>query len=86
MGTRTVRLDNEAEQILDRIRTMTGLSISEVLKHGLSAYETDILEQVPRKPYEIFRQLDLGAGGYAIAPARDAKSAITEVIRRKHPR
>ena len=86
MGTRTVRLDDEAEQTLDRIRTLTGLSISEVLKHGLSAYETEVLEQAPRKPYEIFRQLDLGAGGYAIAPARDAKSAITEVICRKHPR
>ncbi len=86
MGTRTVRLDDEAEQTLDRIRTLTGLSISEVLKHGLSAYETEVLEQAPRKPYEIFRQLDLGTGGYAVAPARDAKSAITEVIRRKHSR
>lgn len=86
MGTRTVRLDDEAEQTLDRIRTLTGLSISEVLKHGLSAYEADMLEQAPRKPYEIFRQLDLGTGGYAVAPARDAKSAITEVIRRKHSR
>ena len=86
MGTRTVRLDEEAERTLDRVRTMTGLSISEVLKQGLSAYENDILEQAYRKPYEIFRQLDLGAGGYAIAPAREAKSAIAEVIRRKHSR
>lgn len=86
MGTRTVRLDDEAERTLDRIRALTGLSISEVLKHGLSAYETEVLEQAPRKPYEIFRQLDLGAGGYAIAPARDAKSALAAVIRRKHSR
>ncbi len=86
MGTRTVRLDDEAERTLDRIRVMTGLSISEVLKHGLSAYETEVLEQAPRKPYEIFRQLDLGAGGYAVAPARDAKSALAKVIRRKHSR
>ena len=52
----------------------------------LSAYENDILEQAQRKPYAIFRQLDLGAGGYALAPARDAKSAIAEVMRRKHAR
>jgi len=65
---------------------MTGLSISEVLKHGLSAYETEVVEPAPRKPYEIFRQLDLGAGGYAVAPARDAKSALAKVIRRKHSR
>ncbi len=86
MGTRTVRLDEEAERTLDRVRTMTGLSISEVLKQGLSAYESHIMEQTHRKPYEIFRQLDLGAGGYALAPARDAKSAIAEVIRRKRSR
>ncbi len=86
MGTRTVRLDEEAERTLDRVRTMTGLSISEVLKQGLSTYESHIMEQTHRKPYEIFRQLDLGAGGYALAPARDAKSAIAEVIRRKRSR
>lgn len=86
MGTRTVRLDEEAERTLDRVRTMTGLSISEVLKQGLSAYESHIMEQTQRKPYEIFRQLDLGAGGYALAPARDAKSAIAKVIRRKSSR
>ena len=83
MGTRTVRLDDEAEKTLDRLRTMTGLSISEVLKHGLSAYETETLEQAHRKPYEVFRTLYLGTGGYAVAPAREAKSAVAEIIRRK---
>lgn len=86
MGTRTVRLDDKTEQTLDRVRAMTGLSISEVLKHGICAYETQVLEQARCKPYEVFRQLDLGAGGYAVAPARDAKLAISEVIRRKRPR
>ena len=45
MGTKTVRLDAEAEKTLTRLRNMTGLSISEVLKHGLSAYERQALEQ-----------------------------------------
>ena len=35
MGTRTVRLDDEAENTLARLRKTTGLSISEVLKRGL---------------------------------------------------
>jgi hypothetical protein len=86
MSTRTVRLDDEAEKILDRLRTLTGLSISEVLKHGLRAYETETLERAHRKPYDVFLQLDLGTGGYAVAPARDAKSAVAEVIRRKRER
>ena len=86
MSTRTVRLDEDAERTLERVRTLTGLSSSEALKQSLAAYENGILEQGQRKPYEIFCQLDLGDGGYAIAPARDAKSAIVEAIRRKHSR
>lgn len=84
MSTRTIRLDEDAERTLERVRAMTGLSISEVLKQGLSTYEDSLLQQAQRKPYAIFRQLDLGAGGYALAPARDGKSAIAETIRRKH--
>ncbi len=34
MGTRTVRFDDEAENTLARLRKLTGLSISEVLKRG----------------------------------------------------
>jgi hypothetical protein len=86
MGTRTVRLDDEAEKTLKRLRNVTGLSISEVLKRGLSAYETQALEHANRKPYDIFCELELGEGGYAIAPARKAKSAVTDAIRRKHKR
>lgn len=84
MGTRTVRLDDEAEQTLSRLRDITGLSISEVLKQGLTAYEAVQLQQANRRPYDIFRELDLGEGGYASAPAREAKSSISAAIRRKH--
>ena len=86
MGTRTVRLDDEAEKTLVRLRNMTGMSISEVLKRGLSAYEKQALEQASRTPYAIYRELELGEGGYAIAPARDAKSAAAAAIRRKQKR
>ena len=84
MSTRTVRLDDEAEKVLERLRSITGLSISEVLKRGLGAYEAKALEERQRKPYDIYRKLDLGPGGYAVAPAREAKSAVADAIRRKH--
>ena len=70
MGTRTVRLDEEAERTLERLRNVTGLSISEVLKRGLSAFEAQAMDQADRRPYDIYRKLDLGEGGYARAPAR----------------
>jgi len=84
MGTRTVHLNEEPEQTLERLRNRTGLSIPEVLKQGLNAYEDQTLQQAARKPYDIYRELDLGPGGYAVVPARAAKSAVADAIRRKH--
>ena len=40
MGVRTVRLDDEAERTLAAVRKRTGLTISEVLKRGLRAYDS----------------------------------------------
>ena len=86
MGTRTVRLDDEAEKTLAKLKKVTGLSISEVLKRGLSAYEEQAMHQAARNPFAIYRDLDLGEGGYAIEPARHAKSAVKKAIHRKHKR
>ena len=83
MGTRTVRLDDEAEKTLARLRRATGLSISEVLKRGLQAYARRAPAEGEARPYEIYRRLELGAGGWSLAPARDAKRGVKEVLRRK---
>lgn len=84
MGTRTVRLDEDAERTLSRLRKATGLSISEVLKRGLEAYEERARHEGSLRPYEVYRRLDLGAGGWSRAAAAEAKRAVAEVIRRKH--
>jgi hypothetical protein len=83
MVTRTVRLDEEADGTLARLRKSTGLSISEILKRGLQAFAQRTDEQCSATPYDIYRQLDLGTGGSALAPANEAKRAIQEVLRRK---
>lgn len=84
MGSRSVRLDEDAEKALAKLTKITGLSISEVLKRGVFAYKNKVLEETARKPFEIYRQLNLGDGGYARAPARKAKTAVAGVIRNKH--
>ena len=84
MGIRTVRLDDDAESVLADLRQRTGLSISDVLKRGLQAFESSSRDAATKTPYEIYRALDLGQGGYAVAPARDAKSAVAKVIATKH--
>lgn len=86
MGTRTVRLDEEAEKTLAKLKKMTGLSISEVLKRGLMSYKKTALNEPTQKPYDVFCRLDLGEGGYAVVPAREAKSSVADVIRKKHNR
>ena len=62
----------------------TGLSISEVLKRGLQMYAASA-PKVPttETPYQVFSRLDLGPGGYAIAPAENAKKAATEAVNKK---
>ena len=86
MSIRTVRLDDEAEQTLAALRKQTGLSISAVLKHGLDAYAKMAKQKAVRKPYEIYRRLDLGAGGDAIGSASDSKDLVARVVRRKFGR
>ena len=73
MGIRTIRLDDRAEGREAELRQRAGLPTS--VRHGMT--ET---------PYEIFRRLDLGPGGYAVAPAKRAKTAVAAVIGEKHRR
>lgn len=86
MGIRTVRLDDRSEGVLAELQSRTGLSISEVLRRSLEAYAASTRDEMTETPYEIFRRLDLGPGGYAAAPAAHAKNAVGTVIGKKHGR
>jgi hypothetical protein len=86
MASRTVRLDDDTEEVLEQIVKGTGLSISAVFKQGLLA----LRDQLPARPqqtaYEIYQELDLGPGGYGIASSAEAKQGVRDAIRRKHGR
>ena len=86
MSVRTVFLDDDDEATLAYLRKRTGLSVADVLKRGLESYAEIVRDEVAAKPFDVYRRLDLGPGGYAIAPARDAKAALVEVLRDKHRR
>jgi hypothetical protein len=86
VGTRTVRLDDETERTLEEIRRRTGLSISEVLKRGIQAFRRETSRRTTPTPFEIYRELDLGPGGYAIAPSTDIRRGVREALRKKHRR
>lgn len=81
MGTRTVRLDDEAEQLLSEICRRTGTTVSGALKRGLEVAARELREAASARPYDIYQRIELGEGGYARTPARSAKKAIAELLR-----
>ena len=83
MSTRTVRLDADAEEDLRQIRRSTGLSISEALKRGLSILRTEVHRQSETAAWDTYAAMDLGPGGYAVAPSDSGREAIREVIAKR---
>lgn len=84
MGMRTVRLDDDAEATLATLQKQTGMSISNVLKQGLKYFAKAQETAATTKPYDIYRELDLGPGDESVPPAVEAKSAVAGIIRQKH--
>ena len=83
MGTRTVRLDEESEQALEEVRQQTGLSVSAALKKGLLVLRDEVSSQATTTPYDIYRELDLGPGGYASTKSTRVREGVVEAVKRK---
>jgi hypothetical protein len=83
MATRTVRLDDEAEQALEDVRKATGLPISEALKRGLRTLRDEVRAAPARSAYEIFKELEPGPSGSAVAPSTDVRRGVRSAIRKK---
>jgi hypothetical protein len=84
MGMRTVRLDDETERVLKQLTQTTGWSVSAALKHGLMALRDHVAHHAQRTPYEVYRHLDLGPGGYATAPSTESRQGVVAALKRKH--
>lgn len=82
MTVKTVRLDEDSEKVLEELAREMGLSISAVLKQGLLALRDQRRAGTPQ-PWEIYQELDLGPGGYAIAPSTETRRGVEEVLRRR---
>jgi hypothetical protein len=83
LATRTVRLDDEAEEALREVQDATGLPISEALKRGLRSLQQRVRDETKRTPFDVYRELDLGPGGYAVEPSTRTRRAVRRVIRKK---
>lgn len=83
MSARTVRLDEDTGEILEQLVERTGQTVPVVLKQGLLALRDRLGEQPGRTAYDIYKELDLGPGGYAIAPSTETRRGVQEAVRRK---
>jgi hypothetical protein len=83
MGTRTVRLDDETEKVLEEIVAATGSSVSAAMKKGLLVLRDEVVREARRIPFDVYKELDLGPGGYAAAPATRVRRGVQAALRRK---
>jgi len=81
-----VRLDEEAEAALQRIRDATGLPISEALQQGLQSLRQRVEQESSPRPYDVYQRLDLGPGGYAVSPSTETRRGVAAALRKKHRR
>ena len=83
MATRTVRLDAEAEKALQEVREATRVPISEALKQGLRSLQEQVRREAGRTPYDVYQELDLGPGGYAVTPSTETRRGVRHALKRK---
>ncbi|NGZ10242.1 MAG: hypothetical protein CV088_12775 [Nitrospira sp. LK70] len=83
MSLRTVRLDDETEKVLKQVTKKTGWSLSTALKRGLFVLRDEVGRHSQQSAFDIYCRLDLGPGGYAIAPSTDIRRGMQLALRRK---
>lgn len=83
MAIRTVKLDEEAEATLRQVRQVTRLPISEALKQGLQSLKQQVRDASGQRPYDLYKRLDLGPGGYANVPSTATRCGVEIALRKK---
>lgn len=86
MGTRTVRLDKETEQLLGEIMKITEMTISAALKEGIAQLHEKLRRDRSTRAWDLYEKLDLGEGGYSVAPSTDSRKGVHKALRKKHKR
>ena len=83
MGIRTIRMDDDDERLLSRLTKATGMSISTAFKEGLKVLQAELGKRKTASPYAIYKELDLGPGGYTTNPSSETRKAVKAAIQRK---
>jgi len=82
MAVRTVRLDEDSERILEALVSEMGMPASEILKQGLLALR-DRRQAGTIRAYDVYKQLNLGPGGYALTSSTETRRGVRAALRRR---
>jgi hypothetical protein len=83
MSVKTVRLDEQSERTLQQLIRSTGLTASALFKRGLQALREQMEHEESSAPFEVYRRLDLGPGGDAIADSTQVRQGVREAVEKK---
>lgn len=81
MFIKMIPIDGRSAKLLTRIRRATGWSASEAIRRSLWTLDRQLRELAPKRAFDIYRDLDLGPGGYARGPARRSSDVARSAIR-----
>ena len=70
-------------RVLSEVRAATGLPISAAVKRGLRALQAHVRQAPERMPYEIYAELDLGPGGYALTSSASVRGGVRKALKGK---
>ncbi|MFP4258383.1 MAG: hypothetical protein ACLFRE_05200 [Desulfovermiculus sp.] len=84
MAIRSVRLDQETEELLQSILSRTQMTVTQAVKAGIRSLAQDIDQNAGMSSYEIFLSLDLGSGGEARVSSAQVKEGVGNILRNGH--
>jgi len=76
----------EVQQILEQLPDDASLEDIQYQIHLKESSQGPTEKNKGRTAYEIYKDLDLGPGGYAIAPSTETRRGVREALRRKFGR
>jgi len=76
----------EVQQILEQLPDDASLEDIQYQIHLKESSHGPAEKKEGRTAYEIYKGLDLGPGGYAIAPSTETRRGVREALRRKFGR
>ena len=63
-----------------------GRLVEQALRHHLQALQEQVGREAGRTPYDVYQELDLGPGGYAVAPSTQTRRGIRQALQKKFDR